>query len=267
MHDAQRDFRDIGMVTCTYEPDFDSCRILCRSVDRWVSGDITHWLVVPARDVALFRQLSNGRRSVIAVEDVVPGYFRQLPRSNRWWLNDRSHPVRGSMMQQLTKLSANFATCAEVIVFADSKVEFMRPFSREDVAKDGFLRLNRIVGARRSMHRSKSHHNASKLVGSGQHNPNHDFTGPLISWRRGHLEGLQRHVEERAGYPWHQCIMRSPKMSEYALYAAYIEAIIGIENSGHFYCDDSMSRFFVPRTTTNRFAPESDSLQSPAAMA
>ncbi|WP_439105573.1 hypothetical protein [Congregibacter sp.] len=74
---------ELSMITCSYAPDFNRCERLCLSVDRWVSDEIIHWLVVPKRDLALFKALSNNRRNVVAVEDVVPG--RYPPVTNGGW--------------------------------------------------------------------------------------------------------------------------------------------------------------------------------------
>lgn len=228
---------ELSMITCSYAPDFQRCQRLCRSVDRWVSGDIAHWLVVPARDVAMFRTLSNGRRHVVAVEDVVPGKFWQLPKSTRWWLDSRAWPVRGWVMQQVTKLSANFVSSAELIIFADSDLQFVRPFSRDNVVQDGQLRLHRIAGAKDSGEHLLWHHKAADLIGAQKQYFGHDYIGQLITWRRSHLEGLQLHLEQQHSRPWYQGVARALKVSEYILYGAYVDVVVGVDKSGHFSCD------------------------------
>ncbi|EAQ96646.1 DUF6492 family protein [Congregibacter litoralis] len=232
---------ELSMITCSYAPDFNRCERLCRSVDRWVSGDITHWLVVPARDLSRFRKLSNGRRNIVAVEDIVPGSFKQLPRSHRWWLDRRAWPVRGWVMQQVTKLSANAVTSAEFIIFADSDLQFVRPFSRDHVVDHDQLRLHRIAGAKNSGEHLSWHHKAADLLGTRRQYFGHDYIGQLITWRRSHLEGLQKHLEDTHSRPWYQGVARALKVSEYILYGAYIDAVVGIDNSGHFSCDEDLA--------------------------
>ena len=109
----------ITIVTCSYGPDASRCRRLCRSIDRFVPATIEHCIIVPRRDYPLFRDLHSGRRRVHVTEEVVPGKFRHLPTARKMWLGPGAWPVRGWIMQQVTKLSANFATDAELIVFAD----------------------------------------------------------------------------------------------------------------------------------------------------
>ncbi|WOJ97792.1 DUF6492 family protein [Congregibacter brevis] len=240
MQTLQPQQEELSMITCSYAPDFNRCERLCLSVDRWVSEEIIHWLVVPKRDIALFKALSNSRRNVVAVEDAVPGRFRQLPASNKWWLDNRGWPVRGWVMQQVTKLSANFVTDAELIIFADSDLQFVKPFSRDDVLNNGQLRLHRIAGAKDSGEHLQWHHKAAELIGEQKQYFGHDYIGQLITWRRSNLEGLQQHLEQQHGRPWYRGVARAFKVSEYILYGAYVDATVGIDNSGHFACDQDL---------------------------
>ena len=97
----------IEIITCSYRPDLERCRRLCESVERFVSRDVFHTLIVPQRDLALFAPLANGRRRVLAVQQVLPGNFRQLPLGEKWWMDSHGWPVRGWVLQQLVKLSVN----------------------------------------------------------------------------------------------------------------------------------------------------------------
>lgn len=222
------------IVTCSYGPDLRRCERLCYSVDRWVSGNIDHVLIVPTRDRAAFAHLETARRSVLAVEDVVPGHFWQLPISQRWWLDSTGWPVRGWVMQQVTKLSANFATRADNIVFADSDIQFIRPFTRANVIRDGVLRLHRIPGAKADGEHLRWHHRAAELLGEAPRYFGADYIGQLITWRRDHLEGLQAHLETVSGQPWYRGVARSLRVSEYILYGAYVDAVVGPYRQQHY---------------------------------
>ena len=129
------------IITCSYRPDLERCRRLCASIDRFVPRSVFHTVIVPQRDLALFSGLASGRRRVLAVQDVVPGSYRQLPVSEKLWMDSRGWPVRGWVMQQLVKLSVTRATASELIMFADSDLQFVRPFRLDRVYRDGKLRL------------------------------------------------------------------------------------------------------------------------------
>ena len=223
-----------ALVTCSYGPDLRRCERLCQSVDRWVSDDIPHLLIVPARDLPRFRPLQNTRRSILAVEEVVPGRFWQTPFSQRWWLDSAAWPVRGWIMQQVTKLSANFATGADNIVFADSDIQFIRPFSSANIVRDGALRLYRLPGAMSGGEHLKWHHRAADLLGEERRYFGADYIGQLITWRRSHLQGLQAHMENISGKPWYRGVARSLRVSEYILYGAYIDAVVDPDERQHY---------------------------------
>jgi hypothetical protein len=256
--------QELALITCSYAPDFARCQRLCRSVDRWVSGDIKHQLIVPARDIKLFRSLESDRRSVVAVEDVVPANFWQLPYSQRWWLDSHGWPLRGWVLQQVTKLSANFATCAELLVFVDSDLQFIRPFHADSVLRDQKLRLHRVTGAKSSGQHLGWHHRAADLLGVPKQYFGHDYIGQLISWRSSQLTGLQEHLEYIHERPWHRGIARSLQVSEYILYGAYVESIVGVDQSGHFGCTGDLAHCCWFREEADALASGATPLRSDA---
>ena len=85
----------LEIITCSYGPDRARCARLCESVDRFVALPARHTLVVPARDLPLFKSFERPHRRVLAVEDVLPARFVQLPRQDRWWVDRFGWPVRG----------------------------------------------------------------------------------------------------------------------------------------------------------------------------
>ena len=100
---------NLALITCSYGPDLERCRRLCASVDKYVPAGIEHTLIVPQRDYSMFAEFKNRRRSLLITEEVVPGRFIQVPMLRKWWLSESRWPVRGWIMQQITKMSANRA--------------------------------------------------------------------------------------------------------------------------------------------------------------
>jgi len=224
----------IALITCSYAPDFERCRRLCRSIDPWLSAAWPHTLIVPARDMPLFRSLVSAHRSVAAVEDVLPAAYRQLPWSNRWWLSRGGRPVRGWIMQQLTKLCAPAATPAEHIVFVDSDLVFLRPLEADHIVENDRLRLYRVPGDGDGGRHLRWHHRAARLLGEAPRYFGSDYIGQLVTWRRSRLLELHRHIERVQGRPWYDCVASSLEFSEYILYGAFCESVLGLEASGHF---------------------------------
>lgn len=223
------------IITCSYRPDYERCRRLCASVDRFVDDGIGHVLIVPRRDLALFSALAGGRRRLLAAEDVLPRRFFQLPGSERIWLDAHGWPVRGWILQQLLKLSATRATDAELILFADSDLQFVRPFEVGQVLRNGRLRLHRIPGAMDHGRHQRWHRRAGALLGRPTEYFGSDYVGQLITWRRSLLEGLHSHIEQTHGKPWHVAVSRSLDFSEYILYGAYAEHFSVDLKGGHYF--------------------------------
>ncbi|QFU77172.1 hypothetical protein EY643_16750 [Halioglobus maricola] len=224
----------LEIITCSYGPDLDRCRRLCESIDRHVSGDIRHALVVPARDYKDFISLANERRSVRVVEEVLPSGYRQLPWSDRWWVDNRGWPVRGWMMQQLAKLSADKVTEAELILFADSDLVFVRDFDIALVYSEDLLRLRREPGSAPSRDHIAWHCRSAELLGLAPGYGGSDYVGQLVTWRRSQLVAMKAHIEQLGGRPWHRLFARSLRCSEYTLYGMYVEHVAR-ERHGHFY--------------------------------
>lgn len=230
----------LAIITCSYAPDAHRCRRLCHSIDRFVPENIEHCLIVPRRDYPLFADLAGGRRRVLVTEEVVPGGFTQIPVARKWWLGAGGWPVRGWIMQQVTKLSANHAVDAELLMFADSDLQFVRPFEQRLIYSGEQLRLHRIPGAKRHRPHLDWHHRAATLLGMQPRYFGSDYVGQLITWRRSNLVALQQHLEDTHAVPWYRPISHSLRFSEYILYGAHVEHVLGEANNGHFYCPDDI---------------------------
>ena len=226
--------QNITIVTCSYLPDLERCWRLCNSVDKYVPPNIKHVLIVPGRDVKHFRYLENQRRTIHAVQDVVPGGWSQLPWTQSGWIDRRGWPVRGWIMQQLTKLSADMFVDTEVILFADSDIQFIRQFDTECVVQSEQVRLHRIPGAKDYGVHLNWHHQAADLLGLEKQYFGSDYVGQLITWRKSKLRALKAHIESVKGKPWHKAVSRCLSVSEYILYGTFVEHVQQDLNAGHY---------------------------------
>jgi len=138
-----------------------------------------------------------------------------LPLARKMWLSPDGWPVRGWIMQQITKLSASFAVNTELILFADSDLKFIRFLNDALFYRDELLRLHRVPGALHDRVHRDWHRGAAQLLGSKSRDFGSDYVGQLITWRRSNLQALHRHLE-------------------------LIHGVLGIDHSGHFYCSDDI---------------------------
>lgn len=230
----------LHIITCSHGPDLERCRRLCVSVDRFVPAHIRHTLIVPERDFEAFAALASERRDVRTTESVVPGNFRQVRSLRKWWRDGRGWPVRGWIMQQLTKMSADRVTDAEFLMFADSDIQLIRPFDERAVTRGSLLRLYRVPGAKPDGEHRVWHKRAGALLGAPRNYAGADYVGQLITWRREHLIGMKLQIEAVTGRPWHQAVGRSLRVSEYILYGVYIDRVLPLGAPGHYASSEQL---------------------------
>lgn len=218
--------KDIALFTCSYGPDFERCRRLCVSVDQHVADKYEHVVVVPRRDLDRFASLASSRRRVLSTESILPSKYIQLPFTNKWWIDSRGWPIRGWIMQQLTKMSACFATEATLIMHVDSDIQFIRDLNPDRLFKNATGRLNRRAGAKSTGEHLKWHQVASNLLGLEPRYSGADYIGPLTTWRNDHLRDLLKHIEETNNTSWYYAVGHKLWFSEYILYGQFIERVL-----------------------------------------
>ena len=234
-----------SLVTCSFSGDFDVCRLLCETVDRFVPEDIAHQLYVPRKDMALFAPLASARRRIGAQEDLLPGWFWKAPLPGpRWrallhlprrniYLTPYSLPVRGWIAQQIMKIAATAASDTEIVVHVDSDNAFIRPLLPKHLAQNGRVRLYRnpeMVGM--DSHRLW-HAAAGRLLGLPPR-PFYDaeYIDQLVVWRRSVVLKLTAQIEAVAGQDWRIALARTPHFAEYILYGVFADKVLGLEDAG-----------------------------------
>nr|WP_219732944.1 DUF6492 family protein [Mesorhizobium sp. NBSH29] len=237
------------MVTASYAPDLERCRLLCETMDRYVTGSSHHYLLVEGRDVALFRQLEGPNRTVIDERDLLPAWLHAVwdPTSlfrRRIWLSTRTQPMRGWHVQQLRRMAIGAHVGQDILVYCDSDVAFLKPFDCGAFWRGDKVRLFRRDGAlpMQGDHPVWSR-NAGKALGIA--NPeisSHDYIATLIAWRRDTLNAMCRHIEDAHGRPWVQTVGRARKFSECMLYGRYVDEVRG--GDGHCHDDAELCRVY-----------------------
>lgn len=238
-----------AIVTASYAPDFERCRLLCETIDRHVTGFDRHYILVESRDVALFRQLETARRIVIDERDLLPKWLRPFndPSSGmkrRVWLSLRTPPLRGWHVQQLRRIGIAAQAPEEALVFCDSDVAFLRPFDCGAFWNGGRLRLfrrdNALVGPHEGDQKTWSR-NAGFILGIAQPEVSpHDYISTVIAWRRDSVEAMCRRIERTTGKEWSAAVAGRRKFSECMIYGRFVDEVINGE--GHFTASSEFCR-------------------------
>jgi hypothetical protein len=228
---------DFAIITPSYAPDFERCKLLSWSIQQSLSDKVKHYIVVDARDMILFRQLQNRYTEIITVESVLPWWIQRLPFAKNGWFSLSNLFIRNWMLQQIVKLAIAEYITQEVMVFVDSDVSFIRPFDFKNFIHEDKIRLLREPNCDNyQMPRHyKWHQTASQLLGlPNVKYPASGYIGNIITWKRKNVLKLHKHLEDVSGKGWIQTLSSSWHLSEYILYGIFVERILG-EDSGHYY--------------------------------
>jgi len=246
-----------ALATPSYAGDVERCRLLCASIDRFVTGHAMHYLLVEDSDVPLFRELEGPRRRVVPESALLPPWLKPRPDplslgKRRIWTGFRAllrgvRPLRGWHAQQLRKLALASVIEEDVILFADSDMLFLRPFSPANLTADGKVRLYRKPGGITAEMREHVSWcgNAASLLGLEQPSmPSPDYINNLVSWRREHVLALQAHIAGVSGRDWVSAIAAQRQFSEYMIYGYFVEGVLGLEQAGHWPDPDELCKVY-----------------------
>ncbi len=236
-----------AVVTASYASDFERCRLLCDSLDRRLSGDWCHYILVEAADLARFAALRGPRRLIVDEREILPNWLKPFPDPlsfgrRRVWLSPFTPPLRGWHVQQLRRLGMGRLLSEETIFSADSDVVLMREFDPATLWRDGDLRLyRRDLGITADLPEHcgwvrRSH----SLLGLPVEllPPYHDYINTLIGWRSDTLRSLLDHLEAENGTNWVRAVARNRAISECTLYGTYADAVMA--GAGHYHSDEAL---------------------------
>jgi hypothetical protein len=212
-----------ALVTPSFRLDFDRCKLLVESAERWVAPHVHHYLVIDRRDVPMFSSLRSSRTSIMIVEDIIPPWLFRLPGIRRFWFSFRTLPVRNWILQQIVKLSIPSVVEKDVLLCTDSDVFFVAPYDPRTFERDGKVPLFVETGQRGLIKSNDEWHRvAAGLLGLASE-PSYDtnYIGNVIPWRRDTGLALQRRIAEVAGKPWQLALTQKLVFAEYILYGMF----------------------------------------------
>jgi hypothetical protein len=234
--------KTIAILTPSYRPDYHRLVQLHESLLEFTEESVIHHVIVPRRDLQLFRALESPRLRVWAEADFLPaGFFatdgvaalvqkaKFLPAMVRFSaINVRRPwpPVRGWVLQQLLKLSATPQLGADAVVVVDSDVVLLRPMATELFFRDRAVRLYEKPDAitadmdRHVMWTWAAHQLLGLPAPEATTHP--DYVAGIITWDPKLVAACLDRIEEVAGKPWATAIGAQLHFSEFILYGTYV---------------------------------------------
>ena len=243
-----------ALITPSYAPDYERCRLLVESFERLVATNTRHYLVVDRQDLAMFAPLASSRVTVLVVEDLMPDWLIRDPARPESWQSLRTRPVTNWVLQQLVKMSVFQAITEDIAIFCDSDNVFIRPFDPEKrLVTDGRLALFRVDHQNEYLLAWRD--TAVMLLGlTGREIPVVNFVGNLICWRRANVFAMHARIEEATGMNWLEAVCQHEAVSEYVLYGLFVEHLMGVKIAGHEFFTGKLIK---PSWGANLGSPES----------
>jgi hypothetical protein len=224
-----------ALITPSFRLDFDRCKLLVESAERWVAPHVHHYLVIDRRDVPMFSSLRSSRTSILIVEDIIPPWLFRLPVTRRFWFSFRTLPVRNWILQQIVKLSIPSVVEKDVLLCTDSDTFFVAPYDPREFERDGKVPLFVETGQRGLIKSNDEWHRvAAGLLGlAPEASYDTNYIGNVIPWRRDTGLALQRRISEVTGKPWQLALSYQPVFAEYILYGMFTHGVLG-QSSGQW---------------------------------
>jgi hypothetical protein len=249
-----------ALVTPSYWRDVERCKMLVESVNRWVTPDVRHYLVIANRDLHLFRHMLTPRTELIVVEDIIPRWLFRVPYLRRFWLSRRTLPVRNWILQQIVKLSVPAAVTEDVLLYADSDMFFIEKYDPRNFEREGRVPLFVETGQRGLIpHNDEWHITAARLLGvPAETTYDTNYINQLIWWRRESVLAALQRVESVQQCEWAQAIASLIRgFSEYTFYGVYVDRVAGAEHAGHWHDGEIRTLNYWEPTPLNRRGLES----------
>lgn len=233
-----------ALITPSYWADFDSCRLLCDSIDAYLSTPVDHYLLVDNHDYQLFQQLAGPHRFVVNEQDILPSWLHSVRQglsssARKIWFSTRTWPMRGWHVQQLRRIAMAQHLTHDGLLYCDSDMLFVREFSTESLWNGDDLRLYRKDNGIHDqlpdggkLHQQWTGH-AARLNGLAAPSfPAHDYINNMVTWRRQSVVDMCAHIEAITGKHWVAAIASQRSFSECQIYGAYADGLNSL--AGHF---------------------------------
>ena len=243
------------IITPSYAPDFERCRLLSETITQFHQSPINHYIIVDQKDYRLFSQLKKVNTEIMTVESVLPWWIKKIPLLKNGWFSFKTLPIRNWIIQQLVKLSIAQYISENVLIFVDSDNAFIRPLDSKNFIVDHRVRLFRepdvITADSNPKHALWSNVACDLLKLPKPVFPGPNYVGNIITWKRENVFKLYQYLETIYNRDWIKTIVSFWHLSEYFVYGIFVDRVLG-EQSGHYY--DPLNRcheYWTPKSLSD----------------
>ncbi len=217
----------VSLITPSYHADLRRCELLCESIDRYVTGHDTHFIVVGDEDLKVFKRFAGPGRVVVPSSDLLPPLM-PLPkwRGRRYFWSPKIRlPIFGWHLQQLRKIAMTLHHTSGRVICVDSDSFFFR---ETDVRELAAGTKSPLFVAKGDVNETRPSHvvwwrNAHEVLGlQCPQLPGDDYIGQLVVWDRQSLVAMTEKIEAACHTPWWVALARKRHFSEYITYGTAV---------------------------------------------
>lgn len=226
-----------AIVTASYAPDFERCRILCETIDRQATGYDCHYILVDAPDADLFRQLEGPKRRVVLDTELLPWWLKRMPAAlspggRRLWLSPVTAPLHGWHVQQLKRIAIAAHVEEDGLLYCDSDTALVKPFDVDSIWEGDDIRFFREQDAPTDAdHPRWVRHTARALGLRGDIRNDSSYVTTFLAWKRRTVLDMCDHIERTHHRPWISVVGSTRKFSECTLYGWFVDEVL--QGEGH----------------------------------
>lgn len=229
--------KKIAVVTQSYRNDFNECRLLCESMDRF-TPELDHFIFVNDEDAKMFACMNYGRHKVYKKSTVMPWYFVRVPfkvLGHYFHVSPFTIPVREWIVQQVCKLGVFAVIGAEydAVFNIDSETVFMKPFDEGKWIRGGKYIMYRTINVNEPSHDDYCRA-AEKLLKPGvpiSEFGKYNYMNTPVCFVRENTELLLKRIKENSAlHSWKLALCNTYRFSEYYTYGIYTDCVLGGRN-------------------------------------
>lgn len=233
----------IAFVTQSYKDDYNECRLLCESIDKFCS-DIEHFIFVNDEDYSMFESLSYKRHHVFKKSVILPWYLFRFPpkiMGHHFHLSLCTIPVREWIVQQICKLGVFeiLDNSVDAVFNIDSESVFMKPFDISLYIQNGKYMMYRDNYTEEPSHNDycKAAAKLLKLSPEQEKAFRYNYMNTPVCFQRDNVKDLlERIASNDVFHSWKHALCNTYRFSEYYTYAIYTEEFLNMRN--HFLTEE-----------------------------
>ncbi len=221
----------ISLVTPADRRDVELCALQCDSIDRYLSCYVTHHLIVPDEELALFDRFNGARRMVVPASQLLPAWLWPLPEFARrtgwqYWWSLRASPVGYEHIRRILAIAAASTLPEDRHCILGSDVVFFRRFDLSMMLRPRPVPLFHAPDAiladlPADAQRVRTSH---RLLGLDAPSfPATDFFSRIAVWDRRATRAMVERIEAVTGGEWVEALCRARNLSEHLLYGCFVQ--------------------------------------------